>query len=99
MEFISIPVIVTLCYLIGDIYKVLFRNKKDMYKLIPVLLTLMGGVIGVVLFQVDETYLGVNSIVSALEIGMISGAASTGTHQMLKKIRKKEGEEKLCNKD
>ena len=92
MEFISIPIIVVICYLIGEIYKVVFKNKKEMYKLIPVLLTLMGGVIGVVLFQVDETYLGVNSIVSALEIGMISGSASTGTYELVNKLWKKSKE-------
>lgn len=91
MEFISIPVIVMLCYLAGEIYKVVFKNKENIYKLIPVLLTLMGGVIGVVMYLVDEDYLKVTSMISALEIGLISGAASTGTNQIIKQLKKKEG--------
>ena len=86
MEFISIPIIVIICYLVGEIYKVVFKNKQEVYKLIPVLLTLMGGVLGVILFEIDEAYLGVNSIVSALEIGLISGSASTGTYELVKKL-------------
>lgn len=89
MEFISIPIIVVICYLIGEIYKVIFKEKKEIYKLIPVLLTLMGGVIGIVMHVVDQSYLKVTSIISALEIGLISGSASTGTHQILKQLWKK----------
>lgn len=91
MEFTSIPVIVLFCYLIGEIYKVVFKSKESLYKLIPILLTLLGGLIGVVMYLIDESYLGVTSVVSALEIGLISGASSTGMHQVLKQLSKKEG--------
>ena len=90
MEFIAIPVIVILCYLIGEIYKVVFKNKEDLYKLIPSFLTLLGGLLGMMLHFIDESYLGVTSMVSALEIGLISGSASTGLHQVIKQLIKKE---------
>lgn len=89
MEFTSIPVIVLLCYLIGEIYKVLFKSKEDLYKLIPIFVTLFGGLLGLVMHLVEPSFLNVNSIISALEIGLISGAASTGMHQMVKQIWKK----------
>ena len=89
MEFTSIPVIVLICYLIGEIYKVVFKSKADLYKLIPVFVTLLGGLVGLVMYYVEPSFLKVNSIVSALEIGFISGAASTGMHQMVKQIWKK----------
>ena len=89
MEFTSIPVIVLLCYLIGEIYKVVFKRKEDLYKLIPILVTLFGGLVGLVMHYVEPSFLKVESIVSALEIGLISGAASTGMHQMVKQIWKK----------
>ena len=89
MEFTSIPVIVLLCYLIGEIYKVLFKSKEDLYKLIPIFVTLLGGLVGLVMHYVEPSFLNVNSIISALEIGLISGAASTGMHQMVKQIWKK----------
>lgn len=89
MEFTSIPVIVLICYLIGEIYKVVFKSKEDLYKLIPVFVTLLGGLVGLVMYYIEPSFLKVNSIVSALEIGLISGAASTGMHQMVKQIWKK----------
>ena len=89
MEFTSIPVIVLICYLIGEIYKVVFKSKEDLYKLIPVFVTLLGGLVGLGVHLVEPSFLNVNSIVSALEIGLISGSASTGMHQMVKQIWKK----------
>ena len=89
MEFTSIPVIVLLSYLIGEIYKVLFKSKEDLYKLIPIFVTLFGGLLGLVMHLVEPSFLNVNSIISALEIGLISGSASTGMHQMVKQIWKK----------
>ena len=89
MDFIYVPVITLVCYLIGEIYKVLFKSKEDLYKLIPILVILFGGLVGLVMHLVEPSYLKVESIVSALEIGLISGAASTGMHQMVKQIWKK----------
>jgi hypothetical protein len=89
MEFTSIPVIVLICYLIGEIYKVVFKSKEDLYKLIPVFVTLLGGLVGLGVHLVEPSFLNVNNVISALEIGLISGAASTGMHQMVKQIWKK----------
>ena len=33
MEFSSVPIIVLCCYIIGEIYKIVFKNKGD-YKLV-----------------------------------------------------------------
>ena len=88
MEFISIPTITLVCYLIGEIYKVVFKTKEDLYKLIPVLLTITGGLIGIGVYYLDVSYLEVTSVVSALEIGLVSGAASTGLHQSIKQMIK-----------
>ena len=90
MDFIYVPVITLVCYLIGEIYKVVFKSKEDLYKLIPVFVTLLGGLLGLGVYYLDESYLEVTSIVSVLEIGLVSGAASTGLHQVLKQLLKKE---------
>lgn len=37
MNFTSVPIIVISCYVIGEIYKFIFRNKDETYKFIPVL--------------------------------------------------------------
>lgn len=91
MEFISIPVIVVICYIVGEIYKVLFKNKKDLYKLIPIFLSILGGVIGVLIYYTDkEMILNVSNVYEAIFIGIVSGAVSTGSNQIIKQIFKKE---------
>lgn len=41
MEFSSVPIIVLCCYIIGEIYKIVFKNKKESYKLIPLILSIL----------------------------------------------------------
>ena len=50
MEFISITVIVICCYIVGEIYKFIFSKKQNFYKLIPTVVSIIGGVIGIVIF-------------------------------------------------
>ena len=90
MEFTSIPIIVIICYLIGEIYKVLFKNKQDLYKLIPIVLACFGGLLGILLFLTNpEIMLSVTNAWTALGIGIVSGVSSTGTNQIIKQIFKK----------
>ena len=89
MEFTSIPIIVILCYLLGEIYKVLFKNKQDLYKLIPIVLACFGGLLGILIFLTNpEIMLNVSNVWTALGIGIVSGVSSTGTNQIIKKIFK-----------
>ena len=89
MEFTSIPIIVILCYLIGEIYKVLFKNKQDLYKLIPILNAILGGILGILIFLTNpEIIFNAKNIWTALGIGIVSGVSSTGTNQIIKKIFK-----------
>ena len=95
MEFTSIPIIVIICYIIGEIYKVLFKNKQDLYKLIPIILACFGGLLGILIFLTNpEILLNVSNVWSALGIGMVSGVSSTGTNQIIKQIfiKNKEGD-------
>ena len=94
MEFSSIPIIVILCYIVGEIYKVLFKNKQDLYKLIPIILACFGGLLGILIFLTNpEILLNVSNAWTALGIGMVSGVSSTGTNQIIKQIfiKNKEG--------
>ena len=91
MEFTSIPIIVIICYIIGEIYKVLFKNKQDLYKLIPIVLACFGGLLGILIFLTNpEIMLNVSNAWTALGIGIVSGVSSTGTNQIIKQIFKKE---------
>ena len=91
MEFVSVPIIVLICYMIGEIYKVVFKKNTKAYKLIPILVAFIGGVLGVVIYYTaPEVIFNTSNIYSALMIGVMSGFSSTGTNQVIKQIGKKQ---------
>lgn len=90
MDFTCVPIIVVCCYIIGELYKLLFKNKKEVYKFIPIIMAFVGGVLGILIYITDkELIFNVNSIWIALGIGIVSGISSTGTNQIIKQINKK----------
>lgn len=94
MDFEGIPIIVVCCYIIGEIYKALFKNKQEAYKLIPVLVALAGGILGVLIyFTAPEMILNADNLWIALGIGIVSGASATGANQIVKQIFIKENVE------
>ena len=94
MDFTCVPIIVVCCYIIGEIYKFLFRKKQEAYKLIPIILTISGGILGILIYLTNkEMMMNASNIWIALGIGIISGASSTGTNQIIKQLFHKEKEE------
>lgn len=90
MDGTGLPIIVVCCYIIGEIYKVLFKKRLETYKFIPILVTVVGGVLGVLIyFTAPEMIFNASNIWIALGIGMVSGASSTGTNQVIKQLFKK----------
>ena len=90
MEFKSIPVIVILSYILAEIYKVLLKKHTELYKLIPILVSLFGGLIGVLIYITNKELINASNIWESLEIGIISGASATTTNQIIKQIFIKE---------
>ena len=91
MEFTCVPIIVICCYMIGEIYKVLFSDNKKMYKLIPIFMSLGGGLLAVLMYITNkEMIFNVDNIWIALEVGIVSGASSTSANQIIKQMFKKE---------
>ena len=82
-------VIVIICYLIGEVYKVIFKDKQNAYKLIPVILTIIGGVLGILVYLTNKE----GNLIDNLLVGLISGASSTGTNQIIKQLFEKKEEE------
>lgn len=94
MDFVSMPIIVLICYVIGEVYKILFKSKQEAYKLIPVLVAIVGGVLGVAIYlTTPELLFNVNNPWIALGIGIMSGFSATGTNQVFKQFKKLK---KLC---
>ena len=90
MEFTSIPIIVVICYIIGEIYKVVFRKKKEAKKIIPMVMAIMGGILGILIYQTNpEIIFNVDNIWVAIEVGIASGESATGTNQIIKQILNK----------
>ena len=95
MEFTSLPIIILICYVIGEIYKDLFKKKPETYKFIPILLSIRGGILGILIYLTNqEMMMNASNIWIALGIGIVSGASSTGTNQIIKQLFRKEKEEK-----
>ena len=89
---IGVSLIVVICYMVGEAYKVIFP-KEEMKRLIPVVLAVFGAILGVLIYVIDKSILfNVDSIFAAILIGIISGTSSTGANQIIKQIFKKEGE-------
>ena len=87
MDYTSVPIIVLCSYIVGEIYKVIFKRKKDAYKLIPVLVAIVGGVLGVLIYLTSpEMIFNVDNVWVALGIGIISGFSATGTNQVVKQL-------------
>ena len=98
MDFTSIPIIVVCCYIFGEIYKFIFRNKQETYKLIPIFTSTIGGILGVVMFFTCPEIIFADNGWVALGIGIVSGASATGTNQIIKQLFDKH-QTKEKNKD
>ncbi len=98
MDFTSVPIIVVCCYIVGEIYKVLFKNKQEAYKLIPILVAIIGGLLGILIYLTNpEMIFNADNIWIALGIGIVSGTSSTGTNQIIKQLFEKSKTEVFQN--
>lgn len=87
MDYMSVPIIVVCCYIVGEIYKFIFVKKQEAYKLIPIILAMLGGVIGSIMYLTNpEMIFNAANIWVALGIGIVSGASSTGANQIIKQL-------------
>ena len=76
--------IVVICYLIGVAAKAI-KGVKD--ELIPVIVGIAGGILGVVGMYVIPDF-PVNDVLNAVAVGIMSGLASTGVNQVWKQATK-----------
>lgn len=92
MDYMSVPIIVVCCYIVGEIYKFIFVKKQEAYKLIPIILSIIGGLIGIIIYFTNpEMIFNATSIWVALGTGIVSGASSTGANQIIKQLCRKKG--------
>lgn len=90
MEFTSVPIIIIICYMIGEFYKVIFKSKENLYKLIPIIVSITGGILGIIIYLTNkEMIFNADNIWTSLTIGIVSGASATTTNQIVKQVFKK----------
>lgn len=84
-EIVTVPVIIGACYLVGFVIK-LFKNEK-LDNFIPGICVVLGVILGLVSFFTIPNLIPANDWLTASVIGGVSGLASTGVNQVIKKIR------------
>ncbi len=97
MNFTGVPIIVVLCYIVAEIYKVIFKGNDKAIKLIPIIMAITGAIISIAIFYTNKKMLyDAENIWIALEIGIVSGISSTGANQLIKQLFKK-GDNNQCH--
>ena len=96
MDFISVPIIVVCCYIVGELFKLVFKNKQEAYNYIPIITAVMGGALGILIFYTNPEIKMAQNPWSALGMGIISGSSATGTNQIIKQLFKSK---KINNKE
>ena len=87
MEGSIIPIIVVICYMVGEVFKAIFKEKEELYKLIPILVSFLGGLLGIVVYLSNkEMIFNVTNVYEAMLIGITSGASATTTNQIIKQM-------------
>ena len=90
MDIKSIPIIVLCCYVIGELYKLIFSKYKLCLKALPIIMAIIGGILGILIYYTNpEVISDANNVWIALGIGIVSGASSTYTNKIIKQIFKK----------
>ena len=89
MELIGIPAILVISYMITETFK-MFINKKYL----PIVSGISGCILGILSFVLQIDIMPADNIITASAIGIISGLAATGSNQIIKQLKTKEGEEK-----
>lgn len=86
MEIVYVPIIVISAYLVGEIYKLIFKNNDAAYKFIPILTTVVGGLLGLLIYFTAPELISCSNAYEALLVGFVSGAGSTGANQIIKQV-------------
>ena len=88
-NFVTVLPIVIICYAIGLGLKA-WKYVND--AAIPVLLSVCGGILGVVAMFVMPNY-PATDVITAIAVGVMSGLASTGSNQIYKQLKNFFGKE------
>lgn len=81
---VAIPVITVICFLVAEAVKATDLDNKWL----PIICGAFGGILGVVALKVMPEFPAVD-VLTAIAIGIVSGLAATGAHQVYKQLSDK----------
>ena len=89
MEIICVPIIVSITYIVLEIYKkVLARGREKWLAVIPIISLVLGGLLGIALFYIEPSIILAENVWGALIVGLCSGLSATGGNQIFKQLKK-----------
>lgn len=77
----AIPAITIICFLVAEAVKATALDTKWL----PIICGVCGGILGVVALKVMPEFPAVD-VLTAIAIGIVSGLAATGAHQVYKQL-------------
>lgn len=80
----AIPAITIICFLVAEAVKATALDTKWL----PIICGVCGGILGVVALKVMPEFPAVD-VLTAIAIGIVSGLAATGAHQVYKQLSDK----------
>lgn len=85
-EIITVPAIVAVCFLVGEIAKKI--SKESINRFVPEICGVSGAILGVLAFYTIPAFIPAENWLTALAVGIVSGFAATGIHQIYKQAKK-----------
>ena len=87
MQYVGIPSIIIICYLIGEIFKLMILKTKTKYKYLPIIVGTTGGLLGLLAYYISPNIvLNVDNPFIATSLGIVSGLASTGSYEVITRL-------------
>lgn len=82
-EIVTVAAITIIAFLAGYIWKNI--SKLD-NKWIPIVCGVVGGVVGIIAYLIKIPDFPANDPINAIAVGIVSGFAAVGTHQIYKQL-------------
>lgn len=89
LEIVCVPVIVTLVFVLMEIYKkFIAKDNEVLIRIIPVIAGVLGIVFGIICFYCVPEIISASNIWTAMLVGGASGLSATGCNQIFKQLKK-----------
>jgi len=85
-DFVAVPVIVAVVYTLISLLKKETKGNEKVMTRLPVIAAIVGAILGVIGFFAAPGIVPADNVFTALLIGIGSGLAATGTHQIFKQM-------------